>query len=73
MARRTLPVRLHAAYRWTDAASELDELACLEGAALIEYCQQSAANAAEHNESDEITEASLLGLASWLQEGEVSR
>lgn len=62
-----LPQHLHAAYDWTDAAGELDELATLEGEALDSYCRESAANAEDHGESD-VSELELDSLAAWLRD-----
>ena len=49
MNRAYLPQALHAAYNWTEAAGELDELRSLADwpAALASYATASAANAAE--------------------------
>lgn len=64
-----LPKHLHAAYDWTDAAGELDELRDLTGGALLAYCLQSADNSAEHaaHPLDAVTAGELEELHDWLQ------
>jgi hypothetical protein len=66
-----LPLRLHPAYDWTDAAGELDGLRALDGDELDEYCRESAANWAESwdgTESAGVSEADLHALSVWLKE-----
>ena len=67
-----LPRALHAAYEWTEAAGELDELRLLADwpGALASYATASAENAAEAD-SDLGTEpdvfvADIVALAEWL-------
>ena len=61
-----IPTRLHAAYDWTAAAGELEELAALTGKALKAYCRESAANNAENGTGD-VTSSDLADLAEWLR------
>jgi len=71
-----LPEPLFAAYNWTDAAGELDELRDLDGAELERYCTESADNAAENDRelhSDDaperdppVTSDDLYALHDWL-------
>lgn len=65
--RRCLPSDLHAAYDWTAAAGELDELRSLSGEALERYCAESADNAAWHGNKD-VTALDLQRLHEWLAE-----
>ena len=72
MNRAYLPAGLHAAYNWTEAAGELDELRLLADwpAALASYATASAENAAEAD-SDLGTEpdvfvADIVALSEWL-------
>lgn len=70
MSRQThLPAHLHAAYNWTDAAGELEELRDLTGDALLEYCRQSAANSEAHepHPHDVVTAGELEELHDWLR------
>lgn len=67
----TLPLHLHAAHDWTDAAGELDELRVLTGDRLAEYCVASAANASEHDE--DVSASDLRELSSWLKMDHVRR
>lgn len=63
---KTLPNDLDAAYEWTRAAGELDELKALAARPrkLAAYCRDSAANAAEHGE--DISAEDISALAAWL-------
>lgn len=63
-----LPSTLHAAYDWTAAAGELDQLRDLTGEALLEYCRESADNSREHatHPHDAVTAGDLELLHDWL-------
>lgn len=63
------PASLHAAYEWTAAAGELDELRDATGDALEAYCRESAANSREHatHPHDAVTEDDLMALHDWLK------
>lgn len=60
------PAHLAPAYRWTDAAGELAELARLRDGPLATYASDSASNAREHGVHD-VSESDLLDLAEWLR------
>lgn len=62
---KTLPVDLHDAYAWTEAAGELETLASLTGEELVEYAIESAHNAWDHGEHD-VFPLHLRDLATWL-------
>ena len=66
-ARRSVPADLRAAYAWTQAAGELDDLRDLDDEDARVYAEESAANAAEHAEPD-VTACDLLDLRDWLLE-----
>lgn len=70
-AKTPLPAHLHAAYDWTAAAGELDELRRLTGDELLTYCRESAENSEEHvpDPSGAITAYELEQLHDWLNEG----
>jgi len=63
---KTLPVDLHDAYAWTEAAGELETLATLTGDALHAYAYESVQNAGEHGISG-IYMGDLHDLATWLR------
>lgn len=67
MPSRPLPKYLFAAYNWTEAAGELDELRALCGKALETYIRESAANARE-NDMPDIDAGDLYELHLWLRE-----
>lgn len=67
----TLPLHLHAAHDWTDAAGELEELRVLTGDRLAEYCLESATNAREHDE--DVSASDLRELSGWLKMDHVRR
>ncbi len=58
-----LPEHLYAAFAWTEAAGELEELASLSGEALDTYCRESVANC----EDGDVTESDLRELAEGLR------
>ena len=68
-----LPLDLHTAYAWTDAAGELEELRDLCGDDLDEYLFASALNYAEaqlddpRQWPDDMGQDDLLRLRAWLQ------
>ena len=72
MNRAYLPAGLHAAYNWTEAAGELDELRLLADwpAALASYATASADNAAEADldlgTEPDVFAADIVTLAEWL-------
>lgn len=72
MTKPQLPTKLFAAYEWTDAGGELEELRVLTGEALETYCRESAANWRQHaldtGDTDPVTESDLLTLHHWLFE-----
>ena len=68
MSQRHLPEDLHAAYEWTDAAGEVNELRSLEGPALTRYCRESARNWRDNDGTGaEVTADDLSRLADWLR------
>lgn len=69
MITTNLPADLHAAYEWTDAAGELDQLASLDGDALAEYATASEANA-RANDVRDVSASDLADLAIWLRSRE---
>ena len=66
MSTTTLSTELHAAYKWTEAAGELDELASLKGDVLVAYAAQSEVNAIENDVTD-VHASDLVELAAWLR------
>lgn len=70
MAMRKLPERLHAAWDWTNAAGELDELAAKSEDEAAAYARDSAENARAHDTN--ILEADIEELAAWLKENAVN-
>ena len=72
MNRAYLPQALHAAYEWTEAAGELDELRLLADwpGALASYATASAENAAEADldlgTEPDVFVADIVALAEWL-------
>ena len=67
-----LPKHLHAAYDWTDAASELSELRELTGESLAAYCRDSAKNCSDNGDGD-VSESDLVDLHDWLaQDDEIA-
>ena len=62
---KPLPTHLHAAYAWTAAAGELNELRDLRGDALTVYCSESAENCYDLHSGD-VTADDLLLLHDWL-------
>lgn len=64
---KPLPEHLHAAYDWTNAAGELEELALLSGDALDAYVRESVANWRDGATNDgDVTESALRELRDWL-------
>jgi hypothetical protein len=71
-----LPPSLHAAYEWTQAAGELDELRTLSGEQIVVYCLESEENwQIEQLDGVAVTSDDLLALHDWLvvQTQEASR
>ena len=72
MSRANLPQALHAAYDWTDAAGELDELRSLAEwpGALAMYATASEENAAEADldlgTEPNVFATDIVALAEWL-------
>ena len=72
MNRAYLPQALHAAYEWTEAAGELDELRLLADwpGALASYATASAENAAEADldlgTEPDVFAANIVALSEWL-------
>lgn len=72
MSRANLPQALHAAYNWTEAAGELDELRSLAEwpGALAMYAAASQDNAAEADQDlgtePDVFAADIIELAAWL-------
>jgi len=65
--KKRLPNDLYAAYEWTRAAGELDQLKRLTGKTLDKYAREAVANAREHDVTD-VSAADLKELAVWLRE-----
>ncbi len=63
-----LPRHLHAAYNWTTAAGELEQLRDLIGTELLAYCAESADNSLAHaaDPLDAVTKYELEELHDWL-------
>lgn len=64
---RVVPEDLRAAYAWTQAAGELDDLRDLDDEDARAYASESAANAIDSDEGD-VTACDLLDLRDWLLE-----
>jgi hypothetical protein len=60
-----LPERLRAAYDWTSAAGELEELRAMHPEDLDGYAHESAANARTHGVSD-VSVCDVIELSLWL-------
>lgn len=60
-----VPPELRAAYDWTEAGGELQELQELTGEALAEYCKDSEENALDHFDST-VSAYDLQRLHDWL-------
>ena len=72
MSRAALPLHLHAAYDWTNAAGEIAELRSLAEwpAALVEYAAANENNAAEADQDlgtePDVFAVDIVALAEWL-------
>lgn len=66
MDKPRLPERLHAAYDWTQAAGELDDLRRKAGNGLAAYCRASAANARDCGDMS-VRAEDLDELSGWLK------
>ena len=63
---RVVPEDLRAAYAWTQAAGELDDLRDLDDEDARVYASESAANAVDNDEPD-VAACDLLDLRDWLR------
>lgn len=66
MAMKNLPDHLKAAYDWTAAAGQIEELRKMGADEAATYCRESAENSVENGDGD-VSESDLTELHAWLQ------